>query len=378
MSSLRSYKFGNELLEKARDMVFGSTIVFNFYTNRSMEYPMKSSVAQIAAMIATHIGSLITDDEITYDDARGSDYLTATNNNDLATEQMSSALLVCLEYILKQDESQKAWIISLMVCIPVAIIITWIVTFNLQYKKLKSNKTEIMNVIVTLPKTVISTVSASFNHLKKNSASTTETNQTNDDANLEDMSRQEQNIIKVFSQITDGSSSTTSQSWNMLFFVGIVILGCVGSCVILYCYFQASKTLVFSSQHIDNMFGCSGYLYSVFSHLFKVSLQEYDAAFHDTTVDLANEIVMMKMSIPKFIDYFHKLRLGGTGENQLPFTGMTNALKKASSIITCPDKLDPPTTIPESAHCFTAAVQLYLTSGYLLRYLAFISMENIS
>ncbi|EAX78374.1 hypothetical protein TVAG_147320, partial [Trichomonas vaginalis G3] len=126
------------------------------------------------------------------------------------------------------------------------------------------------------------------------------------------------------------------------------------------------------------MFGCSGYLYSVFSHLFKVSLQEYDAAFHDTTVDLANEIVMMKMSIPKFIDYFHKLRLGGTGENQLPFTGMTNALKKASSIITCPDKLDPPTTIPESAHCFTAAVQLYLTSGYLLRYLAFISMENIS
>ncbi|EAX84722.1 hypothetical protein TVAG_095300 [Trichomonas vaginalis G3] len=103
MSSLRSYKFGNELLEKARDMVFGSTIVFNFYTNRSMEYPMKSSVAQIAALIATHIGSLITDDEITYDDARGSDYLTATNNNDLATEQMSSALLVCLEYILKQD-----------------------------------------------------------------------------------------------------------------------------------------------------------------------------------------------------------------------------------------------------------------------------------
>lgn len=159
-----------------------------------------------------------------------------------------------------------------MVCIPVAIIITWIVTFNLQYKKLKSNKTEIMNVIVTLPKTVISTVSASFNHLKKNSASTTETNQTNDDANLEDMSRQEQNIIKVFSQITDGSSSTTSQSWNMLFFVGIVILGCVGSCVILYCYFQASKTLIICLDAVDI---CIQFSVICLKYLFKNTMQHF-------------------------------------------------------------------------------------------------------
>lgn len=265
MASLRSYKFGNPTLEEVRTNMFSSTIDFYFYTNKTQKYLLKSSVAQVAAMVATHIGLLIQDTDVTYDDARGSDYLTATNNNDDATEIMSTSLLECLKYILNQDASQKVWIISLMVVLIVVILAVWFIIFKLQYRKLKSNKTEIMNVIVTLPKTVISTVSASFNHLKKNFQSSTTDNVA--EQNNEEMSRQEQNIIKVFSQITDGTDSTTSESWNLFNFTVIALCGCLSVGVVLYCFLKSSSTLVYSSQHVDNLYGCSGYLYSVFSHI---------------------------------------------------------------------------------------------------------------
>lgn len=259
MSKIRSYKAGNSFIERARTTLFTSNLNFSYFLAYNQTTNFNASTDQIAIMVSLHVGKLAEIGEMSPDIARGTDALTCRNNNIVPTQAMSKALGIVNEYILNINARDKKIFLSLMIVLIILCCFGYIILFNVQIKKLRKNNMDIMGIFSTIPKTVISTVSASFNHVKKNDTSNAE--QTEQQRHEDEMSRQEESIMKLFSTISDGTSQATNTQKNQFCFFIIAVCASIGYYLTIIRFLNASNTMklwdAFSrsfSRHITQKF----------------------------------------------------------------------------------------------------------------------------
>ncbi|EAY04220.1 hypothetical protein TVAG_298400 [Trichomonas vaginalis G3] len=259
MSKIRSYKAGNSFIERARTTLFTSNLNFSYFLAYNQTTNFNASTDQIAIMVSLHVGKLAEIGEMSPDIARGTDALTCRNNNIVPTQAMSKALDIVNEYILNINARDKKIFLSLMIVLIILCCFGYIILFNVQIKKLRKNNMDIMGIFSTIPKTVISTVSASFNHVKKNDTSNAE--QTEQQRHEDEMSRQEESIMKLFSTISDGTSQATNAQKNQFCFFIIAVCASIGYYLTIIRFLNASNTMklwdAFSrsfSRHITQKF----------------------------------------------------------------------------------------------------------------------------
>lgn len=369
MSGLAHYEVGNSLIEQVRTKIFSSIVQYYYFTAVKTYSVSNITAQQTLAIIANHVGNAATKNTITIQDMEGPDSLTVRINFILPSWSMSDSLKILTTYLRQLDErNTKLFTISSTIVV-VLIVIVYTVSLVLQIKKLRSNKMEIFKVLTTLPKTAVSTVSASFKSIKNSSTSSMST--TNSDT---EMSRQEESIIKLFSSISDGSS-TNAESFFIFVTIVLIAVGVLGTARSTFCFTDAFKIVVQNCHHINYLFGSVCYMFGIMSDLFQLIPVYYDDAFKNTapSVDVLKSEI--KRLIPNQISTLHNLFLGGSAKQDIPYIGIQEATISASEILSC-DVEAPPVDVIESAHCFSAPGQIYLYVAMIRRIAAQMSLEK--
>ncbi|EAY14786.1 Adenylate and Guanylate cyclase catalytic domain containing protein [Trichomonas vaginalis G3] len=361
MSSVRSFKRGNQYLDKVRKLLFSNSVKFSYYLNNTYSLDTLTTVSEVSFMLATHVGKLLEFEEMTIEVVNGPDSLTSRNNNNAATEAMNSALDEMLEYLKSENRKYQKIFKILLIVLVILNVIVYPLIFISQVRKIRQNRYEILHTLTTLPKTVISGISASL--------SKTKDGKEGSDSDSE-LNRQEESIIKLFSSISDGSSKSSIEVSILFCIIFIVILSCLGYYTSINCFMQSSKNLVFNSHHINYLYGAVVYLFAIIARLFKVGLATASRRLAPSIVSIDHEIELINETTPLLVSYFQLIRIGGPGNAEKPFPQMEQAMNTASNLLKCKDDIAPPKTVMESVHCMTAGQQLYISTSLIKKYFA--------
>ena len=363
INTLRNYKEGNEYIDKARDAMFQTVVQYNYYKGKGINDPVETNPEAVLPRVCSQASKLldltVTEDALLF----SSEALTSLNNNDEASTAMNKALSRITDYIQNQDKYYQNTYTYVMIALILLTIIVAVIMYVSQALILTRHKLEIFKLLSTLPKTVISNISASFYSLKKKD--TMNSSQTDVSG---DINKQEENIIKVFSSISDTtrSSATVIALFLQIFYA---LFASLAFYTVLDSYMNVSSTLLESAPHVDYLLGTSGYLFSIMSKLFKISVDRYDPEFEGLIIDLDNEISLCDTDFSRQLRYFNNLRFGANEENSYPFSGMDAALEYADTVVICADPLAPATSFREGAYCFDSEGQIYLVTSYLQKFL---------
>ncbi|EAX99449.1 hypothetical protein TVAG_052920 [Trichomonas vaginalis G3] len=257
MSGLRSFKIGDKHIEKVRDYIFANSQYFFFYLTVKNFTKSRSSSNEISYMIANHVGKLLDLPEITPDVVKGPDSLIARNNNNLPTAAKNSALEEMINYIKDYHELHDKFLLAILLSLISINVITYIFIAFYMLHILKFNREQTLGVLTTLPKTVVSNISYSLNKLKDGSDKSMNTDSMKD----AEISRQEESIIKLFSSITDGSTSTSMHTLILYCLLFIVIATCGAYYLMIDQYSDSLTTLVHNCHHINYLYGSITFLY---------------------------------------------------------------------------------------------------------------------
>lgn len=365
LTAFRSYHTGNKYLEQARNKVFSNVLPFNFYLNSTDVKTTSTSMVQLIYMIATHCRKVLDFGYVDIDVAAGMDAVTSRSNDVTTTRVAGEAMNLIVDYIREWNTFNEKLYFSVMItCIAVALV-AFALVYHFQVSYLKSNKQQIYGLLGSLPKMVISNISSSFSKIKKDN---TESYSVTNSAGSTETNRQEESIIKLFSSISDGTSSGSVEVYNI--FNLIIVAVCAIGCYVFLCtgFISASQTLVKSCHHINYLYGSICIIYSILSSIFTILPSVYDESLKAMCPLPQAEIDVISGFLPTVVDYLHLLFIGGTTKNDIPFLSMKKSLDAASDILRCRNDTVPPTTVQYSAHCFSASGQLYLTIALLKRF----------
>ncbi|EAX89018.1 Adenylate and Guanylate cyclase catalytic domain containing protein [Trichomonas vaginalis G3] len=357
LTSLRSYKVGNEIIEEVRTKIFSSVLPFNIYESPEEVMQTKTSMIELIVLIATHCAKVLDFEKVDVSVAGGLDAVTSRSNDVTTTRVAGEAMSLLVDYIREVNDKNQKIFTGIMLGMIILCVISFFVLYHLQLKQLKMNKEELYSVFSSLPKTVISNVSASFSNSKQDSMSS-KTNET-------ESNRQEDGIIKMFSSINDGTAGSI-EIYNAFNVLIVGICACVEYFLMLSSYKKASETLVKNCHHVNYIYGSICQMFSLVSSMITILPAKYDDSLYTLCPRPDVEMNVIRNFVPTIVDYLNLLRLGGKDEYDIPFLGMKKALQDSTEILhKNVDQNSVPKTIPESAHQFSCELQIYLTIALL-------------
>ena len=370
INTLRNYKEGDYYIDQAREAMFQTEIKYNYYQGKGDNQQVTTNPEAVLPRVCSQASKLLDLTAKNTELLFSSEALTSLNNNDEASTAMNRALSRITDYIQHQDEVYQSTYTYVMIALILLTIIVAVIIYVSQVLILTRHKLEVFKLLSTLPKTVISNISASFYSLKKKDTMTSSQTDISGDIN-----KQEENIIKVFSSISDStrSSATIIALFLQIFYT---LFACLAFFTVLDSYKNVSTTLLESAPHVDYLLGSSSYLFSIMSKLFKIAVDRYDASFNGLIIDLENEITLCDTDFTRQMRYFNNLRFGANEDNSYPFSGMDGALAHADTVVVCEDPLTPPTTFRDGAYCFDSEGQIYLVTSYVQKFLGQMTVED--
>lgn len=239
LSSLRSYEKGNRFIETVRAFVFNGGFNLTMYSdpkyldcwhddidskscqvhNISYQEMSLQDVALLYSKMGFDLYELKKLDK--YPMNQG-DITTLVNNLGTATDSVSACLSAMIEYVNDCDNSYQFIIkigMSVILCV---VTLVYIICGIYIYFAINKQKMMIYKCLTSLPKNVASKVAESFRMLKKDEND--EQDHTNTSKRDEDVNKQEENLLKVFSTCSDsggGSANDAVIIGTMTFFVAV-------------------------------------------------------------------------------------------------------------------------------------------------------------
>ncbi|EAX88598.1 Adenylate and Guanylate cyclase catalytic domain containing protein [Trichomonas vaginalis G3] len=360
LTKLRSYKTGNSIIEEVRNKIFAATLPFNLYKNSIDVIQSKTSMVQLIYMIATHCTKVIDLGYVDITVAAGMDAVTSRSNDVTTTRVAGEAMDLLVTHIRKMNNRNQKLYLGLMLGLIALVLVIIPIIYRIQSSMLKRNKEELYSVFGYLPKTVISNISSSF--MKSKDESSISKSRTME------LNKQEEGIIKLFSTISDGSSSGSIEVYNIfcLIFIGAAMIA--GYAMLFLRYMKGSDTCVKNCHHINNIYGSICIMYSILSSILTILPAKYDPLLSEMCPLPDAEMQVIESFIPTMVKYIHLLRVGGTTNQDIPFLMMQQALDEATAITYSEGPEVVPWLFQQSAHGFSAEGQLWLIISLLRRY----------
>ncbi|EAY04508.1 Adenylate and Guanylate cyclase catalytic domain containing protein [Trichomonas vaginalis G3] len=254
LSEVMSFKPGNENMEKVRGYMYKNDVKFTTYTNdptqpgTTEQVSVQHGIMQFSVLVT----DLLKKDHFENRTLSEREIVTIISNTRVLTEDLSAALKYLTKYIIETDDSLIELTKYIMIFGSAFIFIVYMIAAYFIVKEIAHDKMAIYRAIASLPKYVVSRVADSFKVLKKDESNNSKSiNSTTKD---DELNKQEENMLKIFSTSSESDSSSTSDSITIIVCVTFLMLTNIASiCVLGSFIIKIGKAMTLSSPQIDYM-----------------------------------------------------------------------------------------------------------------------------
>ncbi|OHT06654.1 Adenylate and Guanylate cyclase catalytic domain containing protein [Tritrichomonas foetus] len=355
ISNFRNWSPDDFRVDQAHKIIFDSYIPYTYYTlnysytkNTSLQGAIMEESLQILEFLKlTPSIELLNTSYI----------VNPSINTDIIVTSASYALQVLNDYLSQdhQDINNLMLFIMMFLCIVYVVIIIGILVFMID--NLNRAKLDIFQCLTTIPKNVVSNVAESLKLISKTDDS---------DSSSDNMNKQDENIMKVFSSVSDISGTKSSEKLIYIFLNAFFLLCTIGTIVLICELFPSvSQELRQNAPHLDYVLGSASYLFGSLHSLnvLIAELNDFIIPLHDPNIAASRSL----NRLDHFSIYFHRFRYGnsGDGNDTPPFDGFQKAYDSASSHFYCTNETHIPTKFVEYYNCFSIDIQINLLEPFV-------------
>jgi len=346
VGELRDFKIGDSYINDAKVFIFSPTINYSLYKSPSeIKYQMISIQGAVIDYVI-QLRDIIEKDSTQFTEQmiNTSIFLNTYVNIKSVADSVSSALSEMNKYLAETDSKyRKIWSYGLLSSIAFGLVV-FFYTLYWQIDLIHINKNDIYLCLTSLPKNTVSNASESLRVVKNDLDKSSTTKDS-------DMSKQEENILKMFNN--GGNHSSRSLSDSLFIIIGTILLVVLYISCAFFIYQQGNlecDTFYNSAPHIDYV---SGTLSLALGGI--LNLNNLGAAMfgkHIAIFPISDIITRIRDRFSKSLTYYHFSRYGGESLQEIPFLGFINGLTRANSQSTCIDRRYISSDLQELAKCY--------------------------
>jgi len=345
IGTIRNYKKDVKLISDSKAIFFNPTLNYSMYKSLTeITYGQYSiQTALVDYLLQIEKVTKINESAMTYDILESTMMMNVLKNLESLTLGMNKALSILIDYIKENNNEYNTLFKYLLVILVAIAILGYFGLMQNELKSIESNKTEVYRCLTSLPKNVVSSIAENMRVIKKEGDSSSTTNKDSE------LSKQEENILKVLS--TAGSGYNSSSDGLPIIICSIILCGLHFYCT--YVLYQIgifqTQTLLESVPHID-------YLHAAFGEMFSaIAMMNYfSASYGDHYYKLLNQEQyrdVIENRITRATDYFHLSWYGGQKEGETPFLGFSEILERANQVSMCQPRTNTTRSLIEELKC---------------------------
>jgi len=349
VSGFRTFE-GDPIVELAKEIVFGKTINYRYHRSpeeivefkTDLQHALFDSILQLSTL-------LFSNTSIDVSILNTSIILNPLLNVGYITEFCNSALDGMIKSLHDTAYNTKRICNILLYIVMFLIITSNMVSYHIQKKMILSYQNDVAQSIVSLPKNVISQIVESLMSVKHDESGSSSVHDS-------DISRQEENILKIFNSGNDG---TANSSGLIQLFAGSLLLifsGIFISHIMIQLTISESILVENSAPHLNYITGSYAMSLGALLAINALAVMRTPARFVLLTEPIIINRYESRMELAQ--KYYHLARFGGNGDKETPFNGFSKGLIESAKDIVCKDPMRMPSNLFEISECFSADLVL--------------------
>jgi len=356
LSPLRVIKLNNALVGKARSICYENTVNGTLFLTANTTTVFKASALTLFLRSSTQMVSF-SDSNSSLSGMRGlGAILNITKDVPATGNALNEALQAITDYISESNEYYQSLFSSLLTYGILFICLVVILSLYYQIVSIENNKEIVFRCLFSLPKNVVSAASESLRPMTKDL-----TDSKSSISGGNDMNKQEENILKLFS--STGESRDIFGNQLLLVFASLTL-----AMISSYSYFQMIKLIknernafTFNAPHYNNVLGTIGYLNWGLSSMINLvlSMNGYQQS-HKSLAWLLNAVESKFVIMRKF---YNQARFGGVNDWEMPFIGFQDIDNAITNSEYCNDTDSGPKTDRYAFSCMNLEMSFYLVES---------------
>ncbi|OHT13831.1 Adenylate and Guanylate cyclase catalytic domain containing protein [Tritrichomonas foetus] len=272
IQSMISFMNGNKAMDKVRAKLFEPSFEYTHFSppiysddwsiNSNDESTIRYnttvqnlSILDVATNYIAHMEELLKLDKVPEDVFNKRFYVTPLNNLRGLSDAISQTIQLMLSYINNVNSGIQSITVIAMIVLVIVVVIIYVSICIFIIIRMNSEKMAIYRCLTSLQKSVVSHVAESFRILRKE-----ETEERSSRMKDEELSRQEENLLKLFSTSSDsGKNSTFDNLLTILLTIFLIIAHAAMVVYLITCFKDSGNQLDQTSPHIDHIYAAFTY-----------------------------------------------------------------------------------------------------------------------
>lgn len=372
----RGFYRRSPVLEPVHRYLFTESIPYSYYSDIHHSEPSTASVFSFLVDACLQISELLTQTPSISGFNTSNLVNPLINSHDLAST-INEVLTVLTTYLLTEVDDTGRIINYVRYASVPFMVVLWVALSIWQFFRLRSNRAEVYKCLTALPKSCVSALGESLRVMKKEEVGGGHGDISAVASDVE-VSKQEENLLKLFASAGDGSSGGVP---SILYQVAqAVLVAFAAICVVLGLNMipLVLDILERNAPHVDDIIGTSGYMFGTQLTLYNMAIGCANgyAGLVPTCYGMGNVsymdgVVRAEERLEVFLDFYHRGRYGKPGTNtEPPLAGYGDQTTEATAILFCADPYAVSKDVRSIFGCLTVDIQILLFEVLVNRALA--------
>jgi len=358
IDSYRSFRSSDSGFLPIREALFGSTVLYHSYIQEKNPYSYNSSLHGAFIDFSIQSLSILQSTNFSNSSFLSIQLLNPLNNRDNVEKYIDSLIISVLNYLFDQNNDVQKFVRIAMISFSIFGVLQLSLIMFVELYLLHDNKTIIYKALMALPKNVVSSVVESLRTIKKEDPDTSKNTEVDSE-----VSKQEENVIKIFVAASDSNHSEFSTN-TFLVFGNIFAYGSIIAVVIvgLDIFFDECELLTSTAPHIDNILHSYNSLVKTFLWINEIIGSQNGYYTNSSHAFSANNSLLL---ISSFIHGYNRAKFGGNTSSETPLSTINGMLSNSNSIYNCTNFFEIPKNMQDIYGCLTPELNIRLIDPFL-------------
>ena len=343
LGEMRSFKNDVQTIIDAKKIIFNPIVNYSIYKSEN-ERIFETMTLQGAMLdMIIQINSVLENESmITPTILNTSSTLNPYANVRNIADGINDALSMINQYLSQTNlKYQNYFFFGSILLVLIGLLIYLSILFY-QINLIQANKIDVYRCLTSLPKNTVSSASENLRMIKNEADGSSTTKDS-------ELSRQEENILKVFS--TGGITSSNEDPLPIYICTLVQLALYIMASYLFYTTGSSENTiLINSAPHLDSISGSFSLGIGGMNQL--MNLIAYFSGKYMRIATPMDMILGAKNRFERSLNYYHFARYGGKSGDEIPFLGFMNVLEKSSSQIRCADRNAITNDVNEILQCY--------------------------